>query len=229
MSVEALAIALHHSRAKGSAKLVLIGIANHQGDGGAWPSVYTLGKYAHVDRRNVQRALGELEKLGEIRRVLSQGGDHSTADHLRPNLYRFLLTCPADCDRSSNHRTRRDLAVLPELPGLELEGAAAAPRGQGGLGGGGSAAGGAALASGEGAAAAPPKPLRQPIDIEVNKVLVVARETEEESPNDRYQRLIDAEPRQCPRRRPGQKHVYEASGYCGPCGALDPQKRQASA
>jgi len=113
MSVESLAIALHHSQAKGAARLVLIGIANHDGDGGAWPAVSTLAKYAGgIDRRGVQRAIETLEGLGEIKRLRGQGGDHSTADHLRPNLYRFLLVCPEGCDRTRNHRMPRQSAPL---------------------------------------------------------------------------------------------------------------------
>lgn len=125
MSVEAIAIALHHSRATGTAKLVLIGIANHDGDGGAWPAVDTLAKYAGVHRRNVQRALERLEQLGEIRRIIGAGGDHSIADHMKPNLYRMLLACPATCDHTRNHRTSRSLELAPftEL----LTGVAVAP------------------------------------------------------------------------------------------------------
>src|SRR6218665_1834088 len=108
MSVESLAIALHHSRARGAAKLVLIGIANHDGDGGAWPAVATLARYAGVTERNVQKALAALESLGEIRRLVSSGGDHSTADHMKPNLYQFLLRCPSNCDRSARHRPHHD-------------------------------------------------------------------------------------------------------------------------
>ena len=104
MSVESIAIALHHSRATGAAKLVLIGIANHDGDGGAWPSVGTLAKYAGVDPRSARRAVEQLEKLHEVKREIQAGGDRRTADHERPNLYRFLLRCPANCDRSSKHR-----------------------------------------------------------------------------------------------------------------------------
>ena len=66
MSVESMAIALHHSRSKGTAKVVLLGIANHDGDGGAYPTVATLAKYANVSRANVQKALTKLESLGEI-------------------------------------------------------------------------------------------------------------------------------------------------------------------
>lgn len=113
MSIESVAIALHHSRAKGAVKLVLIGIANHDGDGGAWPSVATLAKYAGVDPRSARRAVEQLEKLHEVKRDLQAGGDRRTADHERPNLYRFLLRCPPNCDRTSRHRT--DAHVPAEL------------------------------------------------------------------------------------------------------------------
>lgn len=99
-----MAIALHHSRATGTAKLVLIGIANHEGDGGAWPSVATLAKYANVTVRNVQTALAKLEELGEIRRFIQQGGDWRTQNAQRPNRYEVTLTCPPECDRTTAHR-----------------------------------------------------------------------------------------------------------------------------
>jgi hypothetical protein len=126
MSFESVAIAMNHSKATGTARLVLIGIANHDGDGGAWPAVSTLQRYAGgVDKRNVQRAIDRLEELGEVRRIIQQGGDHSTADTRRPNLYRFLLRCPHDCDRTSNHRTLRTASVM--LPDELSTGVATAP------------------------------------------------------------------------------------------------------
>ncbi|WP_298038353.1 helix-turn-helix domain-containing protein [uncultured Microbacterium sp.] len=118
MSIESMAIALHHSRATGATKLVLIGIANHDGDGGAWPSVEKLAKYAGVDPRSVQRSVRKLEELHEVRRFVQAGGDHRVAEHQRPNRYQFLLTCPPDCDRTSQHRTRTQSVV--ELPIDEL-------------------------------------------------------------------------------------------------------------
>jgi hypothetical protein len=131
MSVEALVIALHHSRTKGATKLVLLGIANHDGDGGSWPSVATLAKYAKVDKRSVQRSLDELERMGEIRRILGQGGDHSMADYRRPNLYRFLLSCPHDCDRTTNHRTTHSETVWPDVEQLSTGVTPMSPRGVG--------------------------------------------------------------------------------------------------
>jgi hypothetical protein len=115
-----MAIALNHSRATGTAKVVMLGIANHDGDGGAWPTVATLAGYANVDSRRVQAALKRLEELGEIRRVVQQGGDHSIADSRRPNLYRVLLQCPADCDRTAQHRTSRRRGALPMLDGVMI-------------------------------------------------------------------------------------------------------------
>lgn len=111
MSVESTTLAFHHSRAKGTAKVVLLGIANHDGDGGAWPSVRTLAKYANVDERNVQRALTELERLGEIQRFVMAGGTGATAKHRRPNLYRVTIVCPPTCDRSARHNVTAEDAV----------------------------------------------------------------------------------------------------------------------
>lgn len=118
MSVESIAIALHHSRATGTAKLVLIGIANHDGDGGAWPSVSTLARYANVTPRNVQKALDKLEQLHEVRRMIQAGGTQETANHERPNRYLFTLQCPPDCDRSTHHRTRRQPAPMLDIDPL---------------------------------------------------------------------------------------------------------------
>lgn len=104
MSVESLAVALHHSKSRGTAKVVLLGIANHDGDAGSFPKVATLAKYANVHPRRVQQAIATLVELGEIAVDTKAGGMRDIPDHLRPNLYRFTLACPADCDRSSAHR-----------------------------------------------------------------------------------------------------------------------------
>lgn len=113
MSVESLAIVLHHSRASGTAKVVAIGIANHDGDGGAWPSIATLARYARVDTRSVQRAIGQLVALGEVVVHRQAGGQADYDDGRRPNLYELRITCPSDCDRSKHHRTRRTASTQP--------------------------------------------------------------------------------------------------------------------
>lgn len=103
MSIEAIAIALHHADGLTSTeRLVLIGVANHHSEGGCWPSTATLGKYAGVSERNVRKALKRLQEVGYLA-VDVNGGPGVRADQ-RPNLYHFLLRCPVTCDGSTAHR-----------------------------------------------------------------------------------------------------------------------------
>lgn len=101
-----MALVLHHSRAKGSDKLLLLGIANHCGDGGAWPTIETLAKYTNLAERSVQEGLRRLERMGELATYRQAGGTAGLADHQRPNRYEVLVSCPAGCDRTANHRVR---------------------------------------------------------------------------------------------------------------------------
>lgn len=104
-----MAIALHHSRAKGTTKLILVGIANHDGDGGAMPSMRTLAKYGGCDIRTARKHVARLEGFGEIRRDVQGATLPYLDDDEQPNRYDFLLVCPAHCDRSAQHRdTRRN-------------------------------------------------------------------------------------------------------------------------
>lgn len=109
-----MSLVLHHSKSKGTAKLVLLGIANHEGDGGAWPSVATLMRYAHADRRTVQRAIERLVDMGELQVLRQKGGNDMTHSGLRPNLYRVRVFCPHTCDGSAQHRLKHSA-----LPGFE--------------------------------------------------------------------------------------------------------------
>ena len=104
MSVEALAVVLHHSKATGTAKLVLIGIANQDGDGGSFPKAATLAKYANVHPRRIPETLQRLVDLGELRIHEREGGGRNLPEHLRPNMYEILVTCPEGCDRTKQHR-----------------------------------------------------------------------------------------------------------------------------
>lgn len=111
-----MTLALNHSKSEGTAKLILIGIANHDGDGGSWPSVGTLARYANVTERTVQRHIATLVELGEIERIMNDGGTHRTPGHMRPNLYKILLKCPSNCDGTTQHRvveTPPDTDVTP--------------------------------------------------------------------------------------------------------------------
>jgi len=102
MSAEAVTVVLHHSKAEGTAKLILWGIANHHSDQGAWPSVATLAKYAAVSERRVQQVIRDLVNLGEI--SIEEQGGFGTSQY-KTNRYFILIGCPVDCDGSLNHKT----------------------------------------------------------------------------------------------------------------------------
>ena len=101
MSIEAMSLVLHHSQATGAAKIILLGIANHQGDSGAWPSVSTLSRYAGVTERRAQQLLRGLEESGEL--ILKPQGGGS--GQYKTNLYWVNVSCPETCDGSAMHRT----------------------------------------------------------------------------------------------------------------------------
>ena len=100
MSIEAMVGALNHSKAQGAAHIVLLNIANHQGEQGAWPSIPTLARLAKVSDRRVQQILNELVAMGELRVDPRAAGYGS----IKTNRYWVTLTCPATCDGSFAHR-----------------------------------------------------------------------------------------------------------------------------
>ena len=84
MSIEAVSLVLNQSKATGRAKLVLLGIANHLGDQGAWPSISTLARYANASERSVKRDIQELVQLGELKVELQNA---PTRHQYKTNLY----------------------------------------------------------------------------------------------------------------------------------------------
>jgi hypothetical protein len=110
MSIELIARVLHHSRAQGTAKLVLVGIANHDRGEGGWPRKLTLAKYAGLRgtekcrKDNVRKAVKELVEMGELEVEIQAGGTDRTPDFERTNLYNVTLSCPPWCDGSNEHR-----------------------------------------------------------------------------------------------------------------------------
>lgn len=87
MSIEAVARALNVEGVTPAERLVLIGIANHDGDGGAWPSISTLARYACVTPRNVQKTIRQMEAKGWLQVQRNAGGTLQTGPHVRPNRY----------------------------------------------------------------------------------------------------------------------------------------------
>jgi len=66
MSIQVMQAVWQHSKAEGRARLVLLAIADHQGEIGAWPSISTLAKMVNASDRSVQRDIQELVELGEL-------------------------------------------------------------------------------------------------------------------------------------------------------------------
>lgn len=134
MSISALTLGLYHSKATYSTRLVLIAIANFEGEHGAYPSHDTIGRLAGgLNRRTVQRAIDELIELGELTEVRRDGVT---------NLYKLSIVCPDDCDGSTNHRKVKG-GGLQTAGGLET-------------------AGGGGVQTAGGAVSRPPEPLDNP-------------------------------------------------------------------
>jgi hypothetical protein len=104
MSVEAFSAVLHHSQAKGTEKVILLGIAWHLSDDpelGCWASQETLAKYANCSIRQVRRAIQALADLDELE-IIHHGGNNY--GQIRPtNRYFLRLDCPEDCDSTLAH------------------------------------------------------------------------------------------------------------------------------
>lgn len=114
-----MAIVLHHSQASGTDKVVLLGIANHEGDGGSWPSVATLAKYGQCSERAVRYSLKRLVESGELKVMRQAGGGDALRDDRRPNLYRVLVRCPEDCSGGMTHRKRGEADFRPSGGGVK--------------------------------------------------------------------------------------------------------------
>ena len=101
MSIEAVAAALHHSKASTSARLVLVTIAHFEGEQGAWPSQTTISKMTGLSERSVRRAIAELAALFELDVIPDDGAGHGAR---KTNRYFVILECPEGCDNTVNHR-----------------------------------------------------------------------------------------------------------------------------
>ena len=77
-----------HSKADGRARLVLLAIADHQGEIGAWPSISTLAKMVNSSERSVQRDIKHLQSIGELKVELQNA---PTKSQYKSNLYWVTL------------------------------------------------------------------------------------------------------------------------------------------
>ena len=73
-----------HSKADGRARLVLLAIADHQGEIGAWPSIATLARMVNSSERSVQRDIQHLQNIGEL---VVEVQNAPTRNQYKSNLY----------------------------------------------------------------------------------------------------------------------------------------------
>lgn len=66
MSIEVMNSVWRESKSDGRARLVLLAIADHQGEIGAWPSIKRLAAMVNASERSVQRDIQYLQKIGEL-------------------------------------------------------------------------------------------------------------------------------------------------------------------
>lgn len=88
MSIQISNAVWQHSQSVGRARTVLLAIADHQGEIGAWPSLKTLAKMANASERSVQRDIQYLQDIGELRVEVQNA---PTRNQYKSNLYWVTL------------------------------------------------------------------------------------------------------------------------------------------
>ena len=102
-----------NSKADGRARLVLLAIADHQGEIGAWPSIATLAKMVNSSERSVQRDIQHLQAIGELRVEVQNA---PTKTQYKSNLY--WVTLPGVTESQSgvtDSAVRGDTVVVQNL------------------------------------------------------------------------------------------------------------------
>lgn len=88
MSIEVMNAVWQNSKADGRARLVLLAIADHQGEIGAWPSIARLARMVNASERSVQRDIQYLQAIGELKVELQNA---PTNKQYKSNLYWVTL------------------------------------------------------------------------------------------------------------------------------------------
>jgi len=88
MAIEVINAVWKHSQSKNRARLVLLAIADMQGEIGAWPSLATIAKMVNASERSVQRDIQTLVELGELRVEMQNA---PVSRQYKSNLYWVIL------------------------------------------------------------------------------------------------------------------------------------------
>ena len=116
MSVKVMSDVWQSSQSKGTARLVLLAIADHCNPSGiAWPSLTRLASYVNVDRRNVIHAVNTLVEIGELKRI-------KTGRTGRATTYRVVLGSDAsvtsDASDTSDGSVTQVVSVASPQPSM---------------------------------------------------------------------------------------------------------------
>ena len=125
MSVQVTTWVWNHSKTTGSAKLVMLAIADHMNPEGtsAWPSLGRLVRMTGLSLPTVIRSIKTAEELGELVIDRKTGGRPPKGAHAS-NDYALVMdaetesksnaTLPLDDAKGSRHVTPKSNATLPE-------------------------------------------------------------------------------------------------------------------
>lgn len=111
------------SQATGRARLVLLAIADHQGEIGAWPSIATLARMVNASERSVQRDIQELADLGELEVHVQQAPSRG---QYKANLYWVRLPslgATSGVTKRTSGVTNRTSGVTDSASGVTARGA----------------------------------------------------------------------------------------------------------
>lgn len=115
MSSLDLTSVLVHSRAIGTTKVVLMGIAFHTGKDrslGCYPSQETLAAYAGVSTRQVRRSIDQLVELGEL--TVDVRASWKRGNMWYTNLYFINELCTDSCEMHQ-HVMRTSMADSADI------------------------------------------------------------------------------------------------------------------
>lgn len=123
MSSKAVSWVWNNSKTKGTAKLVLLAIADHAWQDGtnAWPSVERLAKMTGLDPDTVRRAVKKAEALGELEVVRKSGGRASKGQHASNDYLLVMSQDPQDAALKDPQDTGLNPRKIQDLTPAECE------------------------------------------------------------------------------------------------------------
>ena len=120
MSIEISNAVWRESKSTGRARLVLLAIADHQGEIGAWPSIETIAKMVNASERSVQRDIQELVELGELEVHVQKA---PSKGQYKSNLYWVILPSLSGVTKTGSGVTDLPSGVTESPSGVTTGGA----------------------------------------------------------------------------------------------------------